>query len=72
MLKNAASKRSLTEFVTYPYQDLFIDFRFSGHISYDKDGKVIPSSHVHVESVNGESLWILIFDAQTKILHGNC
>ena len=72
MRKNAASKRSLTESVTRPYQGLFIDFGFSGFISYDKDGKVVPSSRVHVEGVNGESAWILICDAQTKMLHGDC
>ena len=72
MRKNAASKRSLTKSVTRPYQDLFIDFGFSGYISYDKDGKVVPSSWAHVEGVNGESVRIFICDPQTKILHGDC
>ena len=72
MHTNAASKRSLTESVVHPYQGLFIDFRFSELVSYDKDGKVIPSSCVHVKGVNGESAWILICDVQTKMLHGNC
>ena len=71
MRKNAASKRSLTESVTLPYQCLFIDFEFSGRVSYDKDEKVVPSSCVHVEGVNGESVWILICDAQTKMLYGD-
>ena len=72
MCKNAAFKRSLTESVTRPYQGLFIYFGFSGHVFYDKDGKVVPSSKVYVEGINGESVWILICDAQNKILHGNC
>ena len=60
------------ESITRPYQGLFIDFGFSGCVSYDKDGKVEPSSRVHVQGINGESAWILICDAQTKMLHGNC
>ena len=60
MRKNAASKQSLTESVTRAYQGLFIDFGFSGCVSYDKDGKVVPFCCVHIEDVNGESAWILI------------
>ena len=63
MRKNTASKRSLMESVIHPYQGLFIDFGFSGKVSYDKEEKVIPSSRVHVEELNGESAWILICDA---------
>ena len=55
MRKNTASKRSLTESVTHPYQGLFIDFGFSSCVSYDKDGKVVPSSRVHVKGINRES-----------------
>ena len=72
MRKNTVSKQSLTESVVRPYQGLFINFEFSGCVSYDKDGKVVPSSRVHVKGVNEESLWILICDAQTKVLHGDC
>jgi len=42
--KRSAGKRSLSESVSSPYQGLFIDFGFSGRLSYDKEGKVIPSS----------------------------
>ena len=72
MRKNSASKQSLKESVIHPYQSLFIDFGFSGRVSYDKDGKIEPSSCVHVKGVNGESAWILVFNAQTKMLHGDC
>ena len=72
MRKNAASKRSLTKSAVHPYQGLFIDFGFSGHVSNDKNGKVIPSSCVCVEGVNRESSWIFICNAQTKMLHGDC
>ena len=44
LCKNSPSKQSLSEMVTCPYQGLFIDFGFSGRVSYDKEGKVIPSS----------------------------
>ena len=73
MRKNSASKQSFTEsIVLHPYQGLFINFGFSGQVSYDKDRKVVPSSHVHVEGINKESAWILIYDAQTKMLHDDC
>ena len=42
--KSTQSTRSLMESVSHPYQGLFIDFRFSGRISKDKEGKVIESS----------------------------
>ena len=42
--KNSPTKQSLTKMVTCPYQGLFIDFGFSGQISYNKEGKVIPLS----------------------------
>ena len=42
---NSPTKQSLTKMVTCPYQGLFIDFGlFSGQISYNKKGKIIPSS----------------------------
>ena len=42
--KNSPSKQSLSEMVTWQYQGLFIDFGFSGRVSYDKEGREIPSS----------------------------
>lgn len=42
--KNSSSKRSLSKMMTCHYQGLFIDFRFSDQISYDKEEKFIPSS----------------------------
>ena len=57
--------------VTCPYQGLFIDFGFSGRVSYDKEGNVIPSSLKDIEGLNGETAWILISDAQTKMYHGD-
>jgi hypothetical protein len=36
--KKSAGKRSLSESVSSPYQGLFIDFGFSGRLSYDKEG----------------------------------
>ena len=37
----------------------------------DKDGVVIEASRKDVERMNGETAWILNFDAQTRIFHGN-
>ena len=65
-------EKEYVESVIHPYQGLFIDFGISGKVSYDKEGKVIPSSRVHIEGLNDESAWILIYDAQTKMLHGDC
>ena len=50
---------------------MFIDFGFSGQLSYDKDCNVVPSSREDIEGLNEETLWILISDAQTKMLHGD-
>ena len=63
--------RSLSETVTCPYQGLFIDFAFPGKVAYDKEGKVIESSRKDIEGLNGESAWVLITDAQTKMIHGD-
>ena len=43
------------ESIICPYQGLFIDFSFSGHIFYDKDGKMLPSNCEYVEGLNEES-----------------
>ena len=72
MQKNSAGKRSLSESVTHPYQGLFIDFGFLGKLSFDKDGKVKPGLQEDIEGIHGETAWILISDAQTKMLHGGC
>jgi hypothetical protein len=61
----------LSESFSSPYQGLFIDFGFSWQMSYDKEGKVIPLSWEDIEGRNGETAWILISDAQTKMLHGD-
>ena len=52
MQKNTSSTCSLMESVVCSYQGLFIDFGFSGRVSYDKDSKVLPSSCEHVEGLN--------------------
>jgi hypothetical protein len=44
---------------------------FSGKISRDKNGKVIESSRVDVEGINGRTSWVLIADAHSRMLHGN-
>ena len=54
-----------------PYQGLFIDFFFSGKVKQNKEGVVIEASRKDVEGMNGETAWILISDAQTRMLHGN-
>ena len=69
--KNSPINQSLSEQVTCPYQGLFIDFGFSGCISYDKEGRVIPSSHKDIKVINGKTTWINISNAQTKMFHGD-
>ena len=58
--KNSASKRSLSETVLHPYQGLFVDFGFSGRLSFDKEGKVKPGSREDIEGIHGETEWILM------------
>ena len=72
MRKNAASKRSLTESIVHSYQSLFIDFGFSGRVSYDKDRKVIPTNREDPGGFNDESIQILNTDTRTKMLHSDC
>jgi hypothetical protein len=50
---------------------LYIDFALSGKISRDKNGKIIKSSRVDVEGINGETSWVLIADAFSCMLHGD-
>lgn len=57
--KNNPNKRSLSEIVSCPYQGFFIHFGFSGYISYDKEGKVIPSICEDLQGINGETTWII-------------
>jgi hypothetical protein len=71
LTKSAAGKKSLWDTVTRPYQGLYIDFAFSGKISRDKNGKIIESSRVDVEGINGETSWVLIADAFSRMLHGD-
>ena len=72
MRKNSAGKQSLSKTVSHPYQGLFVDFSFSGKLSFDKDRKVKPGLQEDIEGIHGETAWILISDAQTKMLRGNC
>ena len=37
----------------------------------DKEGVVIEASRKDVEGMNGETTWILISNAQTRMLHGD-
>ena len=39
---------------------------------FDKEGKVKPRSREDIEGIHGETAWILISDAQTKMLYGDC
>jgi hypothetical protein len=71
LTKPAAGKKSLRNTVTRPYQDLYIDFAISGKISRDKNGKIIASSRVDVEGINGEISWVLIANAFSCMLHGD-
>jgi hypothetical protein len=71
LTKSAAGKKSLCDTVTCPYQGLYIDFAISGKISRDKNGKIIESSRVDVEGINGETSWVLIADAFSRMLHGD-
>ena len=64
-------EKSLRDSVKRPYQGLFIEFAFSGKVKRDKKGVGIGVSRADVESMNGETVWILIFDAQTRMLHGD-
>ena len=57
--------------VSCPYQGLFIDMAYPGRVSRDKEGKVIESSREDIEGLSGESAWLLITDAQTKMIHGD-
>lgn len=68
-IKNSLNKHSLSEMVTCRYQDHFIYFGFSSCISYKKERKVIPSSCEDNEGINCKTAWILISDAQTKMLY---
>lgn len=52
---NSPTKQSLSEMATCLYQGLFIDFCFSGWLSYNKEGKVIPSSCKDIEGINEET-----------------
>ena len=70
-LTKNSGKKSLRDTVDRPYQGLFIDFAFSGKVKRDKKGIVIEASRTDVEGMNGETAWILISDAQTRMLHGD-
>ena len=69
--KNPAGTRSLRDTESHPYQGLYVDFGFPGKISYDDEGNAIETTREEVEGINGKRAWILISDAQTKILHGD-
>ena len=71
LAKSPAGHISLQELLTWAYQGLYIDFRFSGCISKDKYGNIIESSQTDIEGINGEQAWILIHDGKTRMLHGD-
>ena len=64
-------KKSLRDSVERPYKGLFIDFAFSGKVKRDKEGVVTEASRKDVKGMNGETAWILIYDAQTRMLHSD-
>ena len=69
MRKNAAFKQSLTESVVHPYQGLVINFGFLDVFLMIKMEKLY---HPVASGINGKSVWILICDALTKMIHGDC
>ena len=64
-------KKSLRDSIERPYQGLFIDFAFSGKVKRDEEGVVIEARRKDVKGMNDETAWILISDAQTRMLHGD-
>ena len=70
--KNYTGKRSLSKTVSHPYQGLFIDFGFSGLLSFDKEGEVKLGLREDIEGIHGETVWIFISDAQSKMFHCDC
>ena len=70
--KTPADHISLRATVDTPYQGIYLDFAFSGIVQKDKDGGIIESTQKDVEGLNGETSWILISDAFTRMMHGDC
>ena len=64
-------KTSLRDSVERPFQELLIVFAFFGKIKRNKKGVVIQARREDVEGMNNETAWILISDAQIRILHGD-
>ena len=69
--KQPPGDKSLRSRITRPYQGLYVDFAFAGKLAKDKDGKVIEEVRKDVEGINGETAWILISDAMTRMMHGD-
>ena len=65
LTKASPGHKSLRESLSVSCQGLYIDFRFPGCITKDKDKKLKESSHVDIEGLNGEQAWILISDGKT-------
>ena len=72
LTKDSPGPNSLQSTVNTPYQGLYIDFAFSGKVSKDSDGNVIEETRKDVEGLNGETAWILISDAFSCMMHGDC
>lgn len=71
LTKASAGHSSLFESLSCPYQGLYVDFGFPGHICEDKDGKAKKFSCVDIEGLNREQAWILISDGKICMLHGD-
>ena len=70
-LTKGFGKKSFHKTVERPYQGLFIDLAFSWKVKQDKEGVIIEASRKDVKGINGGTIWILISDAQTHMLHGD-
>ena len=68
--KRSAGKRNLSDYISRPYQGFFY-YAFSGSLARNKEGKIIKSSRLDVKGLTGETAWILLSDAQIKIIHGD-
>ena len=69
--KNSPGIKNLRDTVSHPYQAIYVDYAFAGKVSCDDEGNIIESTRKDVEGINGEKSWILISDAQTRMLHGD-
>lgn len=70
--EDSPGPNSLCNTVHTPYQGLYIDFAFSCKVTNDADGKVIEETGKDVEGLNGKTSLILISDAITQMMLGDC